>query len=130
PWTARAAIKKPALLASAQAADAATNRARPATKVRRRPKRSPSAAPVKSSTAKLRLYAFIVHCSASIEAPRSRRIVLRAVVTTNASSATINDATEVSASTQAFSALSLDSVIIFLASLLRALAAVRLASRG
>src|SRR5262249_23463294 len=34
---------------------AATNRARPATKVRRRPKRSPRAAPVNSSTAKLRL---------------------------------------------------------------------------
>ena len=55
PWTARAAINHPALLASAHAADAAMNTPRPATNRRRRPKRSPSAAPVSSSTAKLRL---------------------------------------------------------------------------
>ena len=40
---------------SAHATDAATNSASPATNMRRRPKRSPSAAPVSSSTAKLRL---------------------------------------------------------------------------
>jgi hypothetical protein len=44
----------------------------------------------------------MVHCNASIEAASSRRIVLKAVVTTSASSATINDASEVSASTQVF----------------------------
>ena len=55
PWTARAAISQPALPASAHAADAATNSPRPATNRRRRPKRSPSAAPVSNSTAKLRL---------------------------------------------------------------------------
>jgi len=39
----------------AQAADAATNSARPAVNMRWRPRRSPSAAPVSNSTAKLRL---------------------------------------------------------------------------
>ncbi len=55
PWTARAAISQPMVGASAHAADAAVNSPRPATNIRRRPKRSPSAAPVISSTAKLRL---------------------------------------------------------------------------
>ena len=55
PCTARAAISQPMLGASAHAADAATNSPRPATNMRRRPKRSPSAAAVISSTAKLRL---------------------------------------------------------------------------
>lgn len=55
PWTARAAISVPILLATAQAAEATTNNVRPAANMRRRPKRSPSAAPVSSSTAKLRL---------------------------------------------------------------------------
>ena len=55
PWTARAAISVPASGASAQAADANENKARPATKIRRRPKRSPSADAVINSTAKERL---------------------------------------------------------------------------
>ncbi len=55
PWMARATIRAPTLCASAQAADAATNSPRPTTNRRRRPKRSPSAAPVISSTAKLRV---------------------------------------------------------------------------
>jgi hypothetical protein len=55
PWTARAAISQPAFGASPHAADAVTNSARPAVKTRLRPKRSPSADPVMSSTAKLRL---------------------------------------------------------------------------
>jgi hypothetical protein len=70
--------------------------------MRRRPKRSPSAAAGSSSTARLRLYELTVHSSSSIEAPRSCRIVVRAVETTSVSSATISDATEVSARTQAF----------------------------
>ena len=53
PWAALAAISAPALGASAHAADAAVNKARPTTSMRRRPSRSPSAAPVSSSTAKL-----------------------------------------------------------------------------
>src|SRR5262245_10397715 len=51
-------------------------------------------------------------------------MVPSAVVTTNASSATINDATEVSASTQVFCPFSVGSFIVLLLSLLRALAAV------
>jgi hypothetical protein len=69
-------------------------------KRRRRPNRSPRAAPVINSTAKLSVYALTVHSSCSIEAPRSSRIVLSAVVTTSASSATINDPTEARARTQ------------------------------
>jgi len=55
PCTARAAISQPMLGDSEHAAEAAENRPRPATYMRRRPKRSPSAAPVISSTAKLRV---------------------------------------------------------------------------
>ena len=52
PCTARAAISAPVPGASAAAADAVVNSTRPATKTRRRPKRSPSAAPVSRKTAK------------------------------------------------------------------------------
>jgi hypothetical protein len=51
PWNARAAISSSIDGASAAAADPTVNRPMPATKMRRRPKRSPSAAPVSSSTA-------------------------------------------------------------------------------
>ena len=55
PWTARAAISQPTSGASAQAAEASAKSASPAANIRRRPNRSPSAAAVISSTAKLRL---------------------------------------------------------------------------
>jgi hypothetical protein len=55
PWTARATISQPMPGAAAQAADASVNRPIPAMNIRRRPSRSPSAAPVNSSTAKLRM---------------------------------------------------------------------------
>jgi hypothetical protein len=48
-----------------------------------------------------------VHSNCSIEAPRSSRIVLKASVTTCESSEIMNDATEVSASTQVFSIVAL-----------------------
>src|SRR5215471_7896587 len=51
-------------------------------------------------------------------------MVARAVATTSASSATINDASEVSESTQVFCPFSVGSFIVLLLSLLRALAAV------
>ena len=51
PWIARAAISASVLGASAAAADAAVNTASPATNIRRRPNRSPSAAPVSRNTA-------------------------------------------------------------------------------
>ena len=53
PCTARAATSTPMLGASAATADAAVNSAMPATKIRRRPRRSPSAAALSSSTAKV-----------------------------------------------------------------------------
>ena len=53
PCTARAAISSVAFCASAHAAEAAANSPTPAASIRRRPSRSPSAAPVSSSTAKL-----------------------------------------------------------------------------
>jgi len=55
PWTARAAISQPMPGASAHATEAAVNRPIPVTNRRRRPNRSPSAAAVISSTAKLRV---------------------------------------------------------------------------
>jgi hypothetical protein len=53
PWTARAAISQPMLCASAAAAEPATNNPMPAMNIRLRPRRSPTAAPVISSTARL-----------------------------------------------------------------------------
>jgi hypothetical protein len=55
PWADRAAINHPILPDSAQAVDATTNNPIPAANIRRRPNRSPSAAPVSSRTAKVRL---------------------------------------------------------------------------
>ena len=55
PCTVRAAMSQPAVGASAHAADARAKSARPPANSRRRPKRSPSADAVMSSTAKLRL---------------------------------------------------------------------------
>ena len=55
PWTARAAISQPTLGESAHAAEASAKSASPAAYRLRLPKRSPSAAAVISSTAKLRL---------------------------------------------------------------------------
>ncbi len=53
PCTARAVTSAPMLGASAAAADPPVNRLRPITNIRRRPNRSPSVAPVRSSTAKV-----------------------------------------------------------------------------
>ena len=53
PWTARAAISRFMLGASAAAAEATVKSASPITNIRLRPKRSPSAAPVRSRTAKV-----------------------------------------------------------------------------
>src|SRR5262245_35508170 len=99
PCTARAAISAAVSWASAHAADETANTASPAAKTRRRPSRSPSAAAVISSTAKLSAEALIVHSRPAREAPRCRRIVVSAVATTSASRITRNDATEASART-------------------------------
>jgi hypothetical protein len=68
--------------------------------MRRRPNRSPSAAPVRSSTAKVSVYALTVHSSCEMEAWSSRRITGSAVVTTRLSSETMKSASEVIASVQ------------------------------
>ncbi len=100
PCTALAAISTPALGDSAHAADAAVKIATPTASIARLPSRSPSAAPVSSSTAKLSVYAFTVHSSAASEACKCTLITGSAVATTWMSSDTISDVIEVSASTQ------------------------------
>ena len=100
PWAARAAISTPIEGASAAAAEAEVNRTSPMMNMRRRPKRSPSAAPVRRKTAKVSVYAFTVHSSCSIVAPRSVRITGSAVETTRLSSTTMNSATDVIANVQ------------------------------
>ncbi len=72
----------------------------PMANMRRRPKRSPSAAPVSSSTAKVSVYALTVHSSCEMDAFRSWRITGRAVVTTRLSRLTMKSATEVMARVQ------------------------------
>jgi hypothetical protein len=61
PCTARAATSIPAFGDSAAAADAPVKSSSPIVYMRRRPKRSPSAAPVRSKHANERLYALTVH---------------------------------------------------------------------
>ena len=100
PWTARAAISASIEGARAAAADAAVKGPRPKMNIRRRPKRSPSAAPVRRKTAKVSVYAFTVHSSSSIDAPRSVRITGSAVETTRLSRTTMNSATDVIANVQ------------------------------
>ena len=103
PWAIRAAISEKMPVESAQATDDTTNNRIPAANSRRRPNRSPRAAPVNSSTAKLRLKALTVHCRVSIGVPNSARMVARADVSTCVSSATMKDASEVIASTSLLS---------------------------
>ena len=55
PWTDRAAISVSTRPDSAHATEARVNRAMPAANIRRRPKRSPRAAPVSSKTANVKL---------------------------------------------------------------------------
>ena len=97
PWSARAAISAPVDGARAAAAEAAVKIPSPITKTRRRPKRSPSAAPVSRKTANASVYALTVHSSASIEAPRSTRMLASAFVTTRLSRETMKIATAVRA---------------------------------
>src|SRR5919197_91669 len=63
------------------------------------------AAPVISSTAKLRLYALTVHSSCASDAPRSSRIVFSALATTSVSRAAISEPMPVSATTHPVEAL-------------------------
>ncbi len=105
PCAARAAMSASIDGASAAAAEATVKSAMPIANMRRRPKRSPSAAPVRRNTAKVRVYAFTVHSSSSIEAPRSTRMTGSAVDTTRLSRTTMKRPTEVIASVQSVRAL-------------------------
>src|SRR6185437_8753808 len=105
PWTARAAISAPALVASAQATDPRAKTASPVASSRRRPNRSPSDALVISRAAKLSVYALTVHSRSSIDACRPRWIEVSAVATTSRSSTTMNDPTEASPITQRWAAV-------------------------
>ena len=100
PCSARAAIRASVLAETAAAALAAVKIASPTANIRRRPSRSPSAAPVSSSTANVSVYAFTVHSSDWIDAPRLRRIEGSAVVTTRLSRVVINRASETIARVQ------------------------------
>jgi MFS family permease len=97
---ARATSSAVALGASAAAAEASVKTPMPIEKSSRRPKRSPSAAPVRSSTANVSVYALTVHSSWLSDAPRSSRMTGSAVVTTRLSSVTMKSATDVIANVQ------------------------------
>ena len=114
PCSARAAFSTSIDGASAANAEAAVKIASPITNSRRRPKRSPSAAPVRSSTAKVRVYALTVHSRLSSDACRSLRMTGIAVVTTRLSSVTMTSATDVITNVQKVLAPSLS--IMFTAS--------------
>ena len=77
----------------------------PIVNMRRRPKRSPSAAPVKSRTANVSVYALTVHSRPLRPECRSTRITGSAVVTTRLSSVTMKSATEVIANVHHIEAL-------------------------
>ena len=75
--------------------------ASPMVNIRLRPNRSPSAAPVRSNTANVRVYAFTVHSRPESDAPSDRLITGSAVVTTRLSSDTMNSAIAVIANVHA-----------------------------
>ncbi len=95
PWSARAAMRIPMPGASAAAADEAVNSAIPATKMRRRPNRSPKVAAERSSTAKVSVYALTVHSSPVSPAWRWTLMTGRAVETTRLSSEAMKRASPV-----------------------------------
>src|SRR6266536_3494128 len=100
-------MSAPADGASAAAADETVKIASPTTNIRRRPKRSPRAAPVKSKTANVSVYALTVHSRLARVACRSLRITGSAVVTTRLSRVAMKTATEVIAKVQIVRVLAL-----------------------
>ena len=100
PWTARATFRNSTDGASAAAIEPSVKMPMPRVKIRRRPKRSPSAAPVSSSTANVSVYAFTVHSRLERDACRSLRMTGIAVVTTRLSSVTMKSAVEVMTNVQ------------------------------
>src|SRR2546430_3498861 len=86
--------------ASAAAAEAAVKIATPIVKPRGRPSRSPRAAPVSRSTAKVSVYALTVHSRPLSPAWRSVRITGSAVVTTRLSIVVMKSSVDVIANVQ------------------------------
>jgi hypothetical protein len=80
--------------AAPASSDAAMNTVTPTTNIFRRPKRSPSAAPVKSMQARVRLYPLTVHSRLPRLLCKEWRSVGSAVVTTSASRNAIIKASE------------------------------------
>ena len=100
PCSAREATSVPMSGARAAAADASVKIARPIASSRRRPKRSPSAAPVSSSTAKVRVYALTVHSRPSSPVSSSVRMTGSALVTMRLSIDTMKTAMPVTRKVQ------------------------------
>ena len=86
PWSTRAAISTSAVGAIPQSREAAANQIVPITKIRRRPKRSPSEPPSRIREASDRRYPLTTHCSWTSEASRSVPMVRSATLTTDPSS--------------------------------------------
>ena len=101
PWSARAATSISMPVESAARTEAAVKIDIPITNMRLRPKRSPSAAPVRRRTANVSVYAFTVHSRPEIDASSSSWITGRAVTTTRLSSAVMNSAIVVIPNVQA-----------------------------
>ena len=81
PCTARAPIRNPSPVASAQASDAAENTPSPAIRTRRRPSRSAARPPSSRKPPNVSAYAVATHCRFVAEKCRSRPIVGSAVLT-------------------------------------------------
>jgi hypothetical protein len=88
PIAARAAMSSALLRDSAAATEKAANATSPACSMRRRPSRSPRFPATSNSPAKTSEYASTTHCSAEVEADRSRLIVGSATLTIVLSTAT------------------------------------------
>ena len=100
PCTARATFNISTLGASAAATEPSVKIAIPIANMRRRPKRSPRAAPVSKRTANVSVYALTVHSRLASDASRSVRMTGIAVDTTRLSSETMKSATDVIANVQ------------------------------
>ena len=75
PCTARLAISRASVVASAHASEAAVNRARPSIRIRRRPRRSAARPPNSRNPPNVSAYAVTTHCSPVALRCRSRPIV-------------------------------------------------------
>ena len=100
PCSTRAAMRNPAVGATAHSSDAVANHATPTRNTRRRPYRSPSAPPSRISAARASVYPVTVHCRPESPVCRSRPIRGNAMLTTVASSDARLDPSTVASSAQ------------------------------